>query len=613
MSFSQQPVSVETPSKPRDERLKVGRFIIRRWLGSGLQGKVFLAFDPVLERQVAIKWLHPTDSDKQSENRGIFPSEARIVAKLEHPNIVPLYEAGLYRDFPYLVFAYVEGMTLREKREQCGAMPVKEALPMFGAILSGVACAHAQGILHLDLSPSNIMIDSAGVPRIMDFGLAKFMGVDAATDSSDELRGSPLYMSPEHFSNHPLTTRSDVFVLGLILFEMVSGKSPVPTENLQTIIDTIANSELDLGGMDRLGLNPGLQLVIRRALSHDANKRFVDATEMKLAIDELLEPADQDVDHSTVLFLFKRLERKTAFPALSNNLVEINRLTDENNHANVDKLVNIVLRDYSITNKLLQLANSSFYGRASSGVKTISDAIHLLGLNVIRTTCNGLMYFDALKGGDQNLKDALICSFVSAFIGRHFAVRLGYQDLAEEAFICGMFHRLGKSLTIFYFQEEFNEIERLIQEYGLSDETASAGILGISYSHLGMAVAERWKFPEAIRGSIQCLNVGKLPKPTKTAELQQQIAAFANELCELAANTSAEQGCLRLEEFSDRFAELVLLSPAELIQLLEVAFIKLKEFSPILGFDFSSSLFVSSVDNFLTKMVVKSLEESEQS
>lgn len=453
------------------------------------------------------------------------------------------------------------------------------------------------------------MVDIAGVPRIMDFGLAKIVSTDSV-DWGDELVGSPLYMSPEHFNNRPLTARSDIFVLGLILFEMVSGRSPVPAEDLQALISAIADSELNLGDMDRLGLNSGLQSVIRRALSHDANRRFVDAAEMKLAIDELIEPNGRGDDHSTVLFLLKRLERKAAFPALSNNLVEINRLTDENSQANADILTNIVLRDYAITNKLLQLANSSFYGSTGHDVKTISNAIHRLGMNVIRTTCNGLMYFDALKGGDQNLKDALICSFVSAFISRHFAVRLGHHNLAEEAFICGMFHRLGKSLTIFYFQEEFHEIERLIEEYGLNDETASARILGISYSNLGRAVAERWKFPEAIQESIKCLDFGKLPKPTHTVEIQQQIAAFANELCELAANTSAELGSLRLDEFSTRFSKLVFLSPAELVQLLEVAIKKLKEFSPILGLELLGSRFVNSVDNFLAEMTL--LLEPEQ-
>ena len=211
-----------TLSTPRTDQLKIGRFIVSRWLGGGLQGKVFQALDPILDRQVAIKWLNPVGGNQTSRYRGTCPSEARIVAKLEHPNIVPLYEAGMYRGFPYLVFAYVDGTTLRAKWKQRGAMPVREALTLFRAILDGIACAHAQGILHLDLSPGNIMIDTAGVPRIMDFGLAKLAGVDAA-GTDDNLIGTPKYMSPEHFNGRPLTARSDVFALGLILYEMVAG------------------------------------------------------------------------------------------------------------------------------------------------------------------------------------------------------------------------------------------------------------------------------------------------------------------------------------------------------------------------------------------------------
>ena len=594
MTTSQQPASAETPSNSSSKQLKIGRFIIRRWLGSGLQGKVFLAFDPILERQVAIKWLNPIGNNKPPQNPEIFSGEARIVAKLEHPNIVPLYEAGLHQDSPYLVFAYVEGMTLREKRLQNGIMSAQDTLTMFSAILAGVACAHAQGVLHLDLSPSNIMVDKTGIPRIMDFGLAKLAGMNTP-NSSEELKGSPLYMSPEHFNNHSLTARSDVFALGLILFEMLTGKTPVPTESLQMLINAIADSNLDLGDMDQLGLDARLQTIIRRALSHNAADRFADAAEMKLAIDELLESSR----HGTVLFLLQRMERKSSFPALSNNLLEINRLTGDNDLSNVDKLTNIILRDYAITNKLLQLANSSFYGSTSHGIKTISNAIQRLGMNVIRTTCNSLMYFDALKNGDQNLKDALICSFISALVSRHFASHLGRQDLAEEAFICGMFHRLGKNLTIFYFQEEFHEIEHLMQEHNLDDEVASARVLRISYSNLGMAIAAHWKLPEAICGSIKYLGLEKLPKPTNSAELQQQIATFANELCELAANVSVEQGPLQLAQFSTRFAELISLSPEQLIQLLDIAFKKLKEFSPILGLELHKSPFVNRADNFI--------------
>jgi serine/threonine protein kinase len=597
-------IRVDAPSKLRNEQLKIGRFIVRRWLGSGLQGKVFQAYDPVLERQVAIKWLNPSGSDKTSANCEPYASEARMVAKLEHPNIVPLHEAGVYRGFQYLVFSYVEGTTLRDKRLQGGAMPVQQALITFGAILDGVACAHAHGILHLDLSPGNIMIDTAGVPHIMDFGLAKLAGADAAGLNDDGPIGTPQYMSPEHFNSRPLTARSDIFALGLILYEMVAGRHPVQAENLQVLINAIAERELDLGDMDRIGLDARLQAVIRRALSHDADRRYADAAEMKLAVDELLGPDGRGTDHSTVKFLLNRMQRKANFPALSNNLLEVNRLTNENSDSSVHTLARVVLRDYAITNKLLKLANSSIYRRAGLGIKTVSDAIRLLGMKVIRMACNSLAYFDAMKGGDRYLKDALISCFVSAVIGRHFAIRLGRQDLAEEAFICGMFHRLGKSLSIFYFEEEFREIERLVVENGLTDEAASVRVLGIGYGDLGMAVAARWKLPKTIQGSIKCLGPGHVAKPASLVETQQQIAAFANELCELAARAPADQGLLRLNEFSARFAGLFAISTAALVELLQSAFEKLEEFAPVLGLELPGSRFVSRVGEFLAAMQV---------
>jgi serine/threonine protein kinase len=593
---------VDALSKTRSAQLKIGRFVLTRWLGSGLQGKVFQAFDPVLERRVAIKWLNPPGGDDTALHCGINPGEGRIVARLEHPNIVPLYEAGVHGGFPYLVFGYVDGTTLGDKRARQGAMPVHEALTMFRAILDGVACAHAQGVLHLDLSPGNIMIDAAGVPRILDFGLAKFAAADAARFDDDSLIGTPRYMSPEHFNGRPLTARSDVFALGLILYEMLTGRSPVRAENLQALIDAIAKRDLDLGDMDSLGLDARLQALIRRALSHDAGRRFADAAEMKLALDELLAPARRGGAHSTVEFLLNRMQRKANFPALSNNLLELNRLTDADSRSSVDTLANVVLRDYAITNKLLKLANSSLYGRAGVGVKTVSDAIHLLGLNVIRMTCNGLAYFNSMKGGDSHLRDALISSFVGALIGRHFAIRLGRRDLAEEAFICGMFHRLGRSLTIFYFEEEFCEIERLVDEGGLADEAASAQVLGIGYGDLAMAVTARWKFPQAICASIRCPGPGPLPQAATSVEIQQQIAAFGNELCELAARAGADQGLPRLHAFCARFAGLIEISPAEVVELLQSALDKMEEFAPVLGLELRGSRFAGRVGDFLAAM-----------
>ena len=595
MAVDTAPQATSERSAHHSDRLRIGRFLVRRWLGDGGQGKVFLASDPLLGRQVAIKLLNATRLPGAGAHLAGLPDEARIVAGLEHPNIVPLYEAGEHRGSVYLVFAYVRGTTLHERRAQ-GPLPVPKALALIAAILDGVACAHAHGVLHLDLAPRNIMIDPDGVPRVMDFGLARLAARATAGLDAGCVAGTPRYMSPEHFTEQPLTARSDVFALGLILFGLLAGRSPVQSTTLSDIVSEIADRELELGALESPSIDPRLQAVVRRALRHDPALRFADAGEMRAGLEDLLERGGM---HSTVKFLLKRMQRKANFPALSNSLLEINRLTDADSTASVNALANVVLRDYAIANKLLKLANSSFYASGGGGVKTVSEAIRRLGMDIVRMACNGLLYFDALKGGNRDLRDALVSSFVSALIGRHFALQLGRPDLAEEAFICGMFHRLGRTLTIFYFEEEFVEIERLCGEERLDEAAAATRVLGVDYGELGAAVAARWKFPESICASIQSPGPGRLSKPAGAAQMQQQIAAFANELCELITRASADQARTRLEGFCARFEGLLPITSTELGGLLQSAFRKLEEFAPVLGVELGGNGFVARVEAFL--------------
>lgn len=581
---------------------RIGRFVVQRLLGRGLQGAVYLAFDPELERMVAVKILKPQTSFGRTEAPALRPAEARIVARLAHPNIIPLYDIGLHQGVPYLVFAYVDGTTLGTQLAERRMLPVPEALALFRPILDGMAHAHAQGVLHLDLSPSNIMIDKTGVPRIMDFGLAKIVGRDTDNPAHEELIGTPCYMSPEHFNGDPFTPGTDVFALGLILYEVLVGKPAFKVDSLHSVIRAIADGKLNLGELDRIGLDPDLQAIVLRALNHDARARYANAGEMKQALDAWCEAAAGDArPHGTVEFLLRRMQRKADFPALSNTLLEINRLTDESSTASADTLAKVVLRDYAVTNKLLKLANSSFYGRAGQGVKTVSHAIRLLGMKQVRMTCNGLMYFQHMQSGQTDLQDALVSSFVSALIARHLAAHTGRKDLAEEAFICGLFHKLGKSLSIFYFCEEFLEIEHLIADKQLPEEVAAHRVLGIGYSDLGVAVAETWKFPDAIRYSMQYPGPGILAKAVDPAHFQQQYAAFANELCQLACQESLETAPARLAAFVQRFESLVTMTPEGVVRLLGAAMEKFAEFAPILGIDGSKSAFVTRLARFLTQ------------
>jgi len=207
----------------------IDRFQIVRELGRGSQGVVYLATDPHLERQVAIKTLRMHLS-KQPERQARLMQEARTVSKLQHPNIIPLYEAGEYEGLLYLVFEYVDGISLRDQIKKNGPFVVHTAIAMMTRILAGITCAHQEGVVHRDLSPSNVLIDKNEMPRIMDFGISVIVG-DKKSQEKD-ISGTPCYMSPEHFSKSPIGPKSDIFSLGLIFYEMVIGRPAIEAETL---------------------------------------------------------------------------------------------------------------------------------------------------------------------------------------------------------------------------------------------------------------------------------------------------------------------------------------------------------------------------------------------
>ena len=169
---------------------QIGRFVIRRLLGRGTQSAVYLAWDPHLEREVAIKTMHFARPDPG--HNALLLQEARTVSKLRHGNVVPIFEAGEQSGDPYLVFEYVEGGTLAEVLARGGAMPALRAVDIAAQILDAVAAAHKVGIVHRDLKPSNVLMSAEGVPRVMDFGIASRLDDGAA--AHQRLMGTPAYM-----------------------------------------------------------------------------------------------------------------------------------------------------------------------------------------------------------------------------------------------------------------------------------------------------------------------------------------------------------------------------------------------------------------------------------
>ena len=340
----------------------IGRFEIVRELGRGAQSVVYLAYDPQLQREVAIKTLHFSNADAK-RNEALL-SEARAVSRIRHPNIVPIYDAGEQAGDPFLVFEYVDGPTLTELIKRDGHLSPALAADLMRQVLDALGQAHAAGIVHRDLKPSNILIDSSGKPRVMDFGIARQQGNETMLDSS--LTGTPAYMAPEYIDKLEVSPKIDIYAAGLILLEMVSGRRVVTGESLPQIAYQIAHQEIVIPA--DCPLDDSLAGIILKACTKNPQLRLQSVVQMKEMLDNYLGAAatpilsDESVDarkQGTLEFLMRRMKHKSDFPALSESVLAINKLTRSDKEG-INQLSNTILKDYGLTNKILRLVNSAY-------------------------------------------------------------------------------------------------------------------------------------------------------------------------------------------------------------------------------------------------------------
>ncbi|WP_240538447.1 serine/threonine-protein kinase [Rhodoferax sp. PAMC 29310] len=227
------------PSEPAS----LGRFQLKRILGKGAQSVVWLAFDPHLEREVAIKLMKVRPSANALEVSQ-WMQEARSVSRLAHANVVPLFEADIQDGQPYLVFEHVEGETLTAVLRQNGALPVHQAVSLMVDVLDALVVAHAAGVIHRDLKPSNVMVDLNGRARVMDFGIAARASRDDGVMLTAIDGRTPGYMSPEATQRGAASPLMDVFSAGIVLTEMLSGQALVAEKNPAKAVQKSSTSNL---------------------------------------------------------------------------------------------------------------------------------------------------------------------------------------------------------------------------------------------------------------------------------------------------------------------------------------------------------------------------------
>src|SRR5499426_2641766 len=229
-----------------------GPYEILASLDRGGAGEVYRAWDPRLEREVALKMLR--DRSSRDPDRIVrFVAEARAASALNHPNIVTVFDAAVDGDTPYIVSELIDGRTLRDELRG-GALPLKRLLDVAAQVADGLAAAHEAGIVHRDLKPENVMVTRSGRAKIVDFGLAQPtgfrapsdvpLGTDTQTETDAGLRaGTVPYMSPEQARGAPTDFRTDQFSFGLVLFEMTMGQPPFKRDSTAATLDAIINEE----------------------------------------------------------------------------------------------------------------------------------------------------------------------------------------------------------------------------------------------------------------------------------------------------------------------------------------------------------------------------------
>ncbi len=501
---------------------RIGRYRIERVLGKGGEGVVLLALDSELERHVALKLLKPQAMGKEGELAG----EARIVSRLQHPNIVTLHDVGNYHHLNYLVFEYIEGESLRARIDRTGAIPQAEAVVLMSQILAGVSYLHDNEIQHRDLSPSNILLGLDGTPKVTDFGLSLRKQV---TSPTGEVAGTVRYMSPEPFSGLDWGLHSDVYTLGTIFLEMLTGRQRFGQSTPDEVIKAILEEPcIDVDALG-LSLDEKLVNVLKGASALHPGARYPHARAMKTALDQYRLPrnghqGETHAGHGTVDFLMRRMAVKKGFSALSQHINELLEITSDESQAPASRLVNIIAKDITLTQRLLTMANSAFYGKTE--ITGLARAVMMLGFEQVRMCITCALLENEFELGTLVLREGLLQSFHTAVLARALGAPCGVTNRAD-AFTCGLFSQLGRTLTIHYFPEEHGAIVHRAAKLGTDEDTESKAVLGVAYHELGEGIGMRWKFSDAIIAAMRPLPVGVVPTPTSPAEQLQGCSALA--------------------------------------------------------------------------------------
>ena len=302
---------------------KIGIYEVKSELGRGGMATVYRAYDPRFEREVAVKVLPHELLHADHQFRLRFEREAKIIAQLEHSAIVPVYDVGEAEGQPYFVMRYMNGGSLSE-RIKSSVFSIDEAVKILEVIAPGLDEAHSKGIVHRDIKPSNILFDKRGNPYISDFGIAKLTQAQSGSVTGSAIIGTPAYMAPEQAQGEEVDGRADIYALGIILFEMLTGKQPYEADTPMAVAIKHITDPVPHIRQTNPKLPEGMDAIIQKAMAKKKDNRFSTAVEMTNALREVernvttkLQAPPTAADHApTIKAKEGALPQKRSFSAL---------------------------------------------------------------------------------------------------------------------------------------------------------------------------------------------------------------------------------------------------------------------------------------------------------
>lgn len=253
----------------------LGRYKVLKEIGRGAMGVVYLGKDPTIQRFVAIKTMRFDafdDTDKLEESKARFFREAESAGRLSHPNIVTIYDAGEQQGLGYIAMEILEGTTLKQWSRKPNLLPLDKLLPTLATVAEALDYAHQHGVVHRDIKPANIMVTKDESVKVMDFGIAKT--ASSPKTQTDMVLGTPTYMSPEQISGKLVDGRTDIFSLGVVMFELLTGSPPFTADNVSALLFAIAHSPFPAPSTLHSDLPAEIQRALDRALQKDPVQRY---------------------------------------------------------------------------------------------------------------------------------------------------------------------------------------------------------------------------------------------------------------------------------------------------------------------------------------------------